>query len=159
MEEVGRYLYRGISEETHGRNEGLQPKGTSFCRGIVIGEREDGGSDVVIGSGETLGDSEENAVIAHQRDSDAFSSSGVSTTPFLKRAKIYATHKNLRSRGIVYKIDRELLANNHIKEYRVKERTPYPEIPEDDEVILVSKNNGTLANEIVVEIITAGLNL
>ena len=48
MEEVGRYLYRGISEETHGRNEGLQPKGTSFCRGIVIGEREDGGSDVVI---------------------------------------------------------------------------------------------------------------
>ncbi|MCG2712550.1 MAG: hypothetical protein L6416_09545 [Candidatus Omnitrophica bacterium] len=103
-----------------------------------------------------IGESEDNAVIAHQRDSDAFPSSGVSTIPFFERAKIYATHSRLR--GIVYKIDRELFASNHIKECRVKERTPYPEISEDDEVILVSKDNGTLTNDIVVEIIRVEQN-
>ena len=159
MTEADRYLYRGISEEMHRRREGLQPKGTSFYRGIIIGERQDGGDGVVVGSGITCGDSIDNAVILHQSDSEKFPTSGISTTPFLDRAKIYATHNKIQPRGIVYKIDRKLLVNNLIKEYRVKEWAQYPEIPEDDEVILVSIDNGVLADEIVVEVITVGLNL
>lgn len=154
MDDFGRYLYRGISEEMHIKNEGLQPKGTSFYRGIIIGELHDGGDGAVIGSGITCGDSIDNAVIAHQRDSKAFPSSGVSTTPFLERAKIYAIHKAKQAKGFVYKIDRVLLAEKGVGEYRVADYATRPEIPEDDEVILVSNNNGVLPQEIVIEVIS-----
>ncbi|MCG2711326.1 MAG: hypothetical protein L6416_03245 [Candidatus Omnitrophica bacterium] len=148
-----RYLYRGISEEMHIKKKGLKPKGNSFCREIVIGEIEDGGDGVVVGGGETVGKSKENAIIAHQRNSDRFPSLGVSTTPFLERAKIYATHKGLRSTGIVYKIDRYLFSINQIEEYRVREWANAPKFPEDDEVILVGGKGKALTDNIIAEVI------
>lgn len=153
MEEADRYLYRGISEEIHKKREGLQPKGASFYRGIIIGERQEGGDGFVIGEGK-VGNSIDNAVIAHQRDSGAFPSSGVSTTPFFARAKIYATHKGKQEKGFVYKIDRVLLVEKGVVEHRVADYTQYSEIPEDDEVVLVSNNNGALPQEIVIEVIS-----
>ncbi|MDD5692190.1 MAG: hypothetical protein PHP10_03315 [Candidatus Omnitrophica bacterium] len=153
MNDFGRYLYRGVSEEMHRSGVGLQPKGSSSSRTIIIGERHDGGDDFVVGEG-IIGDSKDNTIIGHQHDSSRFSSSGVSTTPFFERAKIYATFNGKRKNGFVYKIDRILLTENGVVEYRVADYTQYPKIPEDNEVVLVGNNNGTLPQKIVIEVIS-----
>jgi hypothetical protein len=157
MENKYKYLYRGVSEEMHHNKKGLLPRGSSFTRTIIIGEHHEGGDGFVIGLG-VVGDCQDNAVIAHQRDSKVFPSSGISTTPFFERAKFYATHKGEKKRGIVYKIDRFLLSEKAIKQYRVKDYIEFPEIPEDDEIILVKDDNAALPQEIVSEVITVTLD-
>lgn len=147
MDILDRYLYRGISEEMHQALEGLKPKGISFTRPIRFGE------GFKYGQGVTFGSSKNNAIISHQVDSGRFPTSGISTTPFLERAKLYATCKGKRAKGVIYKLDRELFAEKGIKEYRVKDFTRYPEIPEDDEVILAKEDNTSLPMEIVIEIL------
>ena len=141
------YLYRGVSEEMHERGSGLHPKGTSFYRSIKYGE------GFKYGSGVTYGSSINNAVIAHQRNSEHFPTSGISTTPLFERAKIYALSGNKKLKGFVYKIDRSLVLKNNIKEYRVADYTKFPNIPEDNEVILVTSDSGPLPWECVIEII------
>jgi len=153
MDDPSKYLYRGVSEEMHKKNEGLQPKGTSLSRGIIIGEERNGGDDVIVGIGEVVGDSKNNAITMHQRNSTKWPSSGVSTTPYFERAKIYATHSGQQKKGFVYKIDRGLLEKNDVAEYKVTNYTTSPQIPEDDEVILVSNNNGALPRRIVIKVI------
>lgn len=152
MEDKYKYLYRGISEEMHQNKTGLLPKGTSFHRTIKVGD------GFVVGSGIVVGDSSANTIIGHQRDSETFPSSGISTTPFFERAKLYATHKGRKKKGIVYKIDAVLLSEKSVKQYRVKDYTEFPEIPEDDEIILVKNDNGVLPQEIVSEVITVTLD-
>lgn len=141
------YLYRGVSEEMHKEGFSLHPKGTSFYRINKYGE------GFKYGSGITYGSSINNAVIAHQRDSGRFPTSGISTTPFFERAKIYALSSGEKQKGVVYKIDRSLVLINNVKEYRVADYTKFPNIPEDDEVILVIDNNVPLPSECVIEII------
>lgn len=141
-----RCLYRGVSEQMHVKKEGLSPKGTSFYRGVCFDE------GFRFDTGITFDKSVNNAIISHQTDSQKFPTSGVSTTPFFDRAKVYATH-NGKHAGIVYKIDCKVLKNYNIRAYRVGEYTKYPAIPEDDEVILVGENNAVLPNAIIIEII------
>jgi hypothetical protein len=99
-----------------------------------------------------LGEQEEYAVRQHQWQQKGFTTSGVSTTPHLDRAKHYAQKEK-----IIVKINRDLLPQYDIKEYIVKEWLKgHPEdiaIPEDDEVILVSENVDNFQKEIIKEII------
>ena len=140
------YLYRGVSEEIHKKGIGFCPKGITFCSPTFYGvARYD--------SGETYGSSINNAIILHQRDSTEFPTSGISTTPIFERARFYALMGGENKKGFVYKIDRASLINNKVKEYWVQEYTRLPNIPEDDEVILVSGSNSDLDKSIIVEVI------
>jgi len=145
--EESRYLYRGVSEEMHNAKSSLAPKGTSFYRAIKYDQ------GFKYDSGVTYGSSINNAIVGHQLDSVKFPTSGISTTPFIDRAKIYALNNGKGSKGIIYKIDRTLLSKNKVKEYRVSEYAKFPSIPEDDEVILVAENNGVLPHEVIVDTI------
>jgi hypothetical protein len=152
MENNERYIYRGVSEEMHQTGKGLQPKGTSFYR---INHFDEG---LNFDMGCTFDGSTNNAVIVHQHDSKKFPTSGVSTTPFLERAKVYATNKGKRLSGIVYKIDRALLKEKGVTEHKVKDYAKFPTIPEDDEIILVSNDNAVLPQGIVIETIIVKSN-
>ena len=78
----------------------------------------------------------ENAVRQHQWKQNGLPTSGVSTTPHLERARFYAA-----ANGVIVRIDRHLLAQHGIKEYRVKDyltKDPHNvAVPEDDEVVLL----------------------
>jgi hypothetical protein len=146
---MDRYLYRGINPELYQSSNGkLIPKsvGIPFKRPVHVGE-------VYCGEGVTVGESEANAVIMHQKDSSKYPSSGVSTTPTFDHAKSYATHNGKYDSGYVYKIDTELLEKNGVKSYPVNEHAVKPAIPNDREVILVADNLGVLPDKIVVETI------
>jgi len=102
--------------------------------------------------GATFDGGEENAVIRHQLDQAGFPTSGVSTTPHLHRAQFYATSRQVD--GIVYRIDRTLLAAHGVLEYVVAQYVRLPSVPEDDEVILVAHDNGPIPLEVVADILT-----
>ena len=142
------FLYRGVSLEIHLKNKGkLVPKGLTFKHSVKYGSRI-----AKYGPGITYGYSENNAVIGHQSNSTEFPTSGVSTTPHFKRARLYAT-KEKNDKGIVYKINREYLADFAVREYIVNKYAAQPTVPEDDEVILAHKDNGLLPKEIIIDVI------
>ena len=139
------YLYRGVNLNIHSANKGLDPKGTSLSRVIHFDE------GFHLNSGITLDSSKENAVIAHQKNSSTYPSSGVSTTPHFDRATYYATN-NYAINGVVYKIARDRLASFNVVEHIVSDYTSTPEVSKDDEVILVHKYEGPLPVEIIAEV-------
>jgi hypothetical protein len=96
-----------------------------------------------------FGEWPEHAVRAQQRDSDRFPTSGVSTTPHLKRAKHYAQHNQTIAR---IAIDR--LAAHGVQTFRVSKYVQPSLIskPEDDEVILVCPGAKYFPKEIIVDI-------
>ena len=87
-----------------------------------------------------LGPTEEHAVRQHQWNQHGFPARGVSTTPHIERARVYA-HTN----KVIVTIDREVLSKHGIKEYVVKKWISALDIavPEDDEVILVMEKDGS----------------
>ena len=91
----------------------------------------------------------EHAVRAHQLNSKRYRTSGVSTTPHLKRAKYYAQ----RNRHIA-RIAVERLAAYGVQTFRVSKHVKPSLItkPEDDEVILVCPGAKYLPKDIVVDI-------
>jgi len=99
-----------------------------------------------------LGPTDEHAVRQHQWQQDGFPTKGISTTPHFERACIYA-----ESNRIIVVIDRRLFDEYGIREYHVNTVLgTFPEdiaVPEDDEVIIVYDNDGTLPREIIVDII------
>ena len=104
-------------------------------------------------SGTTWDSTANNAVIRHQLNQEGFPTSGISTTPHLERAAVYARGKAGDSAGFIYKIDRTALAAHGVNEYVVS-RFCSPSIPEDDEVILVVQRGGAhLPQELIVEVI------
>lgn len=139
------FLYRGVNEEIFKVKNGLTPKGTSFVRVIQYGTGFKYGTI-------TYGASERNAVVSHQKDSSRFPTLGISTTPIFDRAKYYALSGGSCNKGYIYKISRVALGQFNVKEYKVAEYLSNPDIPEDNEIILVSKN-GALPVEVVTEII------
>lgn len=147
---MDRYLYRGVNlslyEATNGK---LVPKAI----GLPFKQETYFGGDIYFGDGTVYGESERNAVIQHQRDSNKHQTSGISTTPVYENAKRYATHDGKYSSGYIYKIDIELLGSNGVSYYVVEEHATMPSIPEDKEVILVARDFGILPIEIVVEVI------
>lgn len=144
-----RYLYRGVNPEMYESTGGrLVPTaiGEPFKRQMKYGQGFKYGEF-------TYGKSTKNAVMGHQRNSSAFPSSGVSTTPIFKNAKIYATHKRKYDSGYIFKIDTELLDSARVIAHDVSKYIAKPAIPGDKEVILVASDNGTLPPNIIVEII------
>ena len=95
---------------------------------------------------------EEHAVRQHQWKQRGFPTSGVSTTPHIDRARFYA-----QTNQVIVKIDRSLLKHCGVREYDVSGLlASFPEdisIPEDDEVILVSDEDGLFPNEVIVDVI------
>jgi hypothetical protein len=147
---MDRYLYRGVNPSLYEATNGmLVPKaiGQPFKQSTYFG------GDNYYGDGSVFGESERNAVIQHQRDSDNHQTSGVSTTPFYENARRYATHNGKYSSGYIYKIDTQLLESHGISYFVVAEHATKPAIPEDKEVILVAKDFGVLPIEIIVEVI------
>ncbi|MBW1812356.1 MAG: hypothetical protein JRJ39_01425 [Deltaproteobacteria bacterium] len=146
---MDKYLYRGVNPDMYDSTDGqLVPKaqGQPFKRAVKYGQGFKYGEV-------TFGGSAKNSVVGHQRDSSSFRSSGVSTTPIFDNAKEYATHGGQYLFGYVYKIDTDLLDEAGVDAHRVSEHAPNPAIPEDEEVILVAKDFGTLPAEIIVEIV------
>jgi NarE len=140
------YLYRGENPCVYRKNEGLlKPKSQEsfkhmFQHNEII--KHDGRA--------THGNSTQNARIAHQK---GIPTSGVSTTPDIDRAKHYATNNGGYKEGYIYIINRRLVKQYNVHEHIVADYDPYPEIPEDKEVILVANDFGNLPKEIVVGII------
>ncbi|MDI9434277.1 MAG: hypothetical protein QM570_21375 [Planctomycetota bacterium] len=144
-----RYLYRGVNSDMYERTGGcLLPKviGEPFERSIKYGQEFKYGEI-------TYGKSAKNAIVAHQRNSSAFPSSGVSTTPVFENAKAYALHNGRYAAGYVFRIDTELLETAGVRAYEVSEYAAKPAIPEDKEIILVAEDFGVLPRGIVVEVI------
>ena len=142
-----RYLYRGVNLDLHRRTGGkLKPKavGEAFKRHVYYGQS-------YFGDGSVHGESKRNAVIMHQRNSSKYPTSGVSTTPIYENAVRYATHDGKHESGYVYKIDTTLLEAHGVKSYPVGQHAVKPQIPGDQEVILVASDFGELPDEIIVE--------
>jgi hypothetical protein len=146
-----RYLYRGENEEMRRCSGGvLSPKVIKQPFYFVF---KANGSIKADGSA-TSGPSEKNAVYGHQLSSKKFPTSGISTTPVFQRAQHWATKGGQPDvLGYVFKIDRELAKGIGVKEYIVSEWVENPNIPEDEEVILVAQDMGNLPRDVVVEII------
>lgn len=139
------FLFRGVSVTMHELGQGLRPKGRDFTRTMCLDER-----GVCFDKGFTLDNSLENAVVAHQLDSDHYRTAGISTTPHFERAKHYATRGGQQD-GVVYKITRCDLGKHGVQEYVVSASTEAPQCPEDDEVILIRDDHGPLPATIVIE--------
>lgn len=149
-EMMNRYLYRGVNAEMYRVTKGqLVPKGI----GKPFKQPTYFGGDMYWGDGGVYGDSERNAVIQHQRDSNKIPTSGVSTTPMFENARRYATHDGNYSSGYVFKIDVELLKDHGVSHYAVAEHATKPALPGDQEVILVAKDFGVLPVGIVVDVV------
>ena len=148
------YLYRGVSKRLLESNGGLlKPKeSTPFEHNFTwddYAERE----PITWDGGATWDATETNAVIRHQLRQKGYSTSGISTTPHLERAALYARGKDGRADGLVYKIDRTRLRDFGVREFTVSEYCPTPSVPEDDEVILVTANGGPLPHDLIAEVI------
>jgi hypothetical protein len=146
---MNRYLYRGENPDMYESSGGrLIPKafGEPFMRAIKYGQGFKYGEI-------TYGKSAKSAIVAHQKDSSAFPSSGVSTTPVFENAKAYALHKGKYKSGYVFKIDTERFESAGVTAWDVSKYAPTPAIPEDKEIILVAEDFGALPKDIVVEII------
>ena len=96
----------------------------------------------------TLGERPEHAVRAHQWNG-RYPTSGVSTTPHLKRAEYYAQHHRT-----IASIAVDRLAASGIQMFRVSECIDFSLIfaPEDDEVILVYPDAECFPKEIIADV-------
>jgi hypothetical protein len=143
------YLYRGVSTHFHEARGGtLVPKVQGpFTYGFHWGE-----AGFTWDSGATWNSSKANAVIRHQLNQEGFPTAGISTTLHRVRAEMYARGQGGRAAGFIYKIDREALSQHGVLEFIVSHFCA-PSIPEDDEVILVTKNGASLPTALIIEVI------
>ncbi len=142
-----RHLYRGVNDEMHKAYRAeLRPKQfTPFTRAPEFGRDEWDNC--------FYGDSPLNAVVEHQRFQAGYPTSGVSTTPFLERARFYATRGGELSSGYIYVIDPKLCRAHGVMLYSVNDIVPQPSIAADDEVILVAQDFGVIPAAVVIKII------
>ena len=145
------YLYRGVTKNHHENNGGkLTPKMIApFKYNFKWNE-----PGLKWDSGGTYDETQDNAVVRHQLNQEGFPTSGLSTTPHLSRAQIYAKGKSGASDGYIYKIDHTLIKEYGVREFIVADYATQPSIPEDDEVILVASDYGVIPESVVVEILT-----
>ena len=146
-----RELYRGVNAEIHASFNGeLQPKETHpFLKSPEFGLAECGNA--------FWGENVQNAVVQHQQHQAGYPTSGISTTPHLERAKLYATAGGKYSSGFIYVIDTELLERFGVAMYVVKDIVPLPSVPEDNEIILVANDFGFLPQDIIIDVISITL--
>ena len=87
--------------------------------------------------------------------SAGISNSGISTTPHFTRAEFYAHGFEGTSDGFVYKIDADRLSEFDVDSYIVAAYVHGPDlsIPEDDEIILVTRDREALPGPLIVEMV------
>jgi hypothetical protein len=143
------FLFRGVSEAFHRANGGLlKPKAQdSFSYGFHWDE-----PGATWDSGITWDSTPTNAVIRHQLGQEGFPTSGISTTPHYDRAVFYVRGPNGNAGGYVFKINRKALASEGVEQFVVSHYCR-PSVPEDEEVILVTRNGIHLPSILVAEII------
>lgn len=144
------YLFRGVSEKCFQNNNGkLLPKKPyqDFASTAQCGDPH-----AMCDSGIISGKSYKNTVIFHQWEQASFPTSGISTTPFYERAKLYALHDGKYKNGYIYKLSVDLLTKNGVLIFKVNELVPYPAIPEDDEHIIVARDFGRIPEETIISI-------
>ena len=122
--DADRFLYRGVNRDLYQSTGGLVPRGFGPFEYTFLAD----GTITADGSA-TAGPSEQNAVLRHELRQEGFPTAGISTTPSLERARIYATGDGRYVSGYVLKIDRTLLPKMGVKEYVVAEWIPYPSVP------------------------------
>ncbi|MBI4192852.1 MAG: hypothetical protein HY525_20255 [Betaproteobacteria bacterium] len=143
------HLYRGVSVRFHTTNAGLlKPK----VQGPFTYNFHWDEPGAAWDSGITWDSTVNNAVIRHQLNQEGFPTAGISTTPHLDRAVVYARGKDGTSDGYVYKIDRIALSAHGVSEFVVAKYCS-PSIPQDDEVILVVHDGAHLPAALVVEVL------
>jgi len=145
---MDKYLYRGVNAEKDAINCGeLKPIAYKkpFKRRAVYG----GGTHY--GDGSVYGESARNAVVQHQKNSNKYPTSGVSTTPNYSNAVGYAKGAEGTKTGYVYTIDRSILKKFKVTEYVVDEHATKPTKPNDREVILVANDFGNIPIEVIVK--------
>lgn len=147
------YLYRGISENLYQNTSGkLVPREHTFNLTFKAGGDYDAKNQkyycIKADGSATAGDSEKNAILGHQMNSFVFKTSGISTTPIVKQAIIYAFYE-MPPVGYIHIIDRRLLSKYNVIEYIVENEVEFPNKPEDNEIILRSKDNGILPSDII----------
>ena len=99
---MNNFLYRGVSKIDDERNGRLiKPKGEKVAIVGQAGERW-----MQAGEGVECGQSINNAVIAHQYDSDVSNTAYISTTKNKKVAKKFATSDGIED-GYIYTLDRD----------------------------------------------------
>ena len=140
------FLYRGVSKAFHEKTGGLiKPKKMGpfeyKFKWDEPGHRWD--------SGTTWVSSPDDAVIRHQLNQEGFPTSGLSTTPHLERAIVYARGMEGSADGFIYKMDSTQLKQYSVDMYVVSAYARRPSIPEDDEVILVTPDGGPLPKALV----------
>jgi len=143
------FLFRGVSDAFHRANGGLlKPKVQGpFTYGFHWDE-----SGLTWDSGVTWDSTPTNAVIRHQLNQEGFPTSGISTTPHFERALFYVRGPGGTAGGYVFKINRFALPSEGVSLFVVSQFCA-PSIPEDDEVVLVTRNGGHLPAGVIVEII------
>ena len=129
-------LYRGIHESRFsGVGSALIPKESGPFKKKPKWDVSEWGNS-------TWGTSATNAVIEHQHAQAGLPTSGLSTTPFFGRARVYALGRAATGCGYVICIDVETCQALGIELYRVNTLVRKPAVPEDDEVILVAPTGG-----------------
>lgn len=144
-------LYRGVNSDLYEKLEGkLSPKNLNkkFSSFACAGDPH-----AVCGSGIEAGESGLNSVILHQWDQAGIPTSGISTSPDIERAKVYAFNDGKYNKGYIFKLSIEKLKDNGVKIYRVNDLIPYPAIPEDDEHVIVSEDFGSIPTSAILEVI------
>lgn len=143
-------LYRGVNSKMFDEIKDykfIQPKSYEF--GIVF--QHDG--TIKHDGSATYGKSEKNAILGHQIDSSKFKTSGISTTPFINRAREYALHSGKFNKGYILSFDTHKLDTNEYEVLVVSTRVIFPTKPEDDERILIRKDNANIPFEIVCKVL------
>ena len=145
------YLYRGVSSEMFQKLNGkLSPKAMNKEFAEVP---RFGGQTVSFGSGNVFGKANVNAVIKHQWQQKGIPTSGVSSSPFIERAKYYACSGVRNKHGYIFKMSIESLTNQGVSIYRINELVTAPAIPEDDEHVLVANDFGTIPDSAIIQVI------
>jgi hypothetical protein len=145
------YLYRGVSAEFFKNIGGkLSPK--------IMNEEfsefaQFGGESVSYGSGNVFGKSNVNAVIKHQYQQRGIPTSGVSSSPFIERARYYACSGGKNEKRYIFIMSIESLSIHGVSIYRVNDLVRAPALYEDDEHVLVANDFGVIPESAIIEII------
>lgn len=131
-------LYRGENWDRWieiQKDNGIKPKGIEF---EITFEHD---KSIYYDGSATFGSSSLNAVNGHQICSKKFMTSGISTTPFWERARLYALEDGAYTKGVIFEININDIIMEEIELFEVNKLIINPNIKEDNEVIIKRKDN------------------
>jgi hypothetical protein len=147
------YLYRGFNSGID-ISKAMEPKNPD---GEMETYAECGDERVQCGDADfTCGKSVANTIHSHEYGGNGQDTSGISTTPFFDRAKVYALGNGKYERGTVLTFSRQALLNGGIEIFRIKDVVGSPAIPEDDEYWIYFE--GDFPMDMIVEAIPVCTN-